>query len=268
MNRSYLFVPGDSERKLTKASQSDADVVIIDLEDGVAPSQKDVARDIIVSALDELDFGDKIVLVRINAIETPFAEADVTALLPTTIDGIVLPKLEHVAALETLANSGFTKPIYGQIESALGVMNLYQLVTFTPRLAGLLLGAEDYIASIGAQATSERDEILFARSAIVNAAAAVEIPAIDTVYTDFRNVAGMQADTAKARQLGFSGKCAIHPAQVDVINAAWAISEEERANAVALLAAYDAHLANGTGVFEYNGKMIDEAVIRRVRGIL
>ena len=142
-----------------------------------------------------------------------------------------------------------------------------QLVLGDVPLAGLMFGGEDYVASIGATATVERQELLFARSAVVNAAAAVGIPAIDTVFTDLHNSDRLRADVEMGKQLGFTGKLVIHPRQIDVVNEVFGVSSAEIAAAKALLAAYNTHLAQGVGVFSHEGQMVDEAIVRRARRI-
>ncbi len=261
LGRSYLFVPADSRRKIEKAVMSSADTLILDLEDAVAPSEKTNARETVKNMLQAVDFGDKMVLVRVNALDTPFSEADLHMIRSARLDGIVLPKTEHVAAFAALAGM---PPIYALIESALGILRLPQIVT-AAALAGLMFGGEDYVASIGATATVGRQELLYARGAVINAAAAVGIPAIDTVFTDFRNLEGLQTDAEMGKQLGFAGKMVIHPIQVAVVNAVFGIDAAELAAAHALITAYEAHLAQGIGVFSYDGKMVDEAIIRRAR---
>lgn len=269
MLHSFLFVPGDSQRKIEKAAGGTADAVILDLEDAVAPSKKEIAREVVAQALSQIDFGGKTVLVRSNGIGTPFAQADLEMLRGVNIDGVMLPKVETADMMIEARTLLGARPIYALIESALGVLNLPQIVTAVPdSLAGLAFGAEDYVASVGATTTAERHEVLFARSAVVNGAAAVGVPAIDAVFTDFHNVEGLQVDTLAGKQLGFSGKMVIHPKQAVVVNELFAVDPAERAQAQELVDAYNRYLAQGIGVFSYNGKMVDEAIVRRARQIV
>ncbi|MDA1330468.1 MAG: CoA ester lyase [Chloroflexi bacterium] len=271
--RSCLFVPGDRPRKIAKAAQSAADVIIIDLEDAVAPEQKEQARQLTAVALPDMPYRTKPTLVRINGLHTPFAYDDLRATLHAKHAGYVLPKLERAEALQALfrwldERDAGDRPLFALVESALGILNLPQIVTAGVALAGLIFGGEDYVASIGGMATAGRHELLYARSAVVMAAGAVGIPAIDTVYTDYHDLAGLQADAEFAKQLGFAGKLVIHPQQVEVVNSVWTPSRAERAAAQDLLTAYEQHQAHGIGVFSQNGRMVDEALIRQARQIL
>ena len=269
--RSWLFTPGNSRKMIEKAAASSADCIIIDLEDAVAPSEKEQARTTTTTALGEVDFGGKSVLVRINGLDTPFATDDVEA-TRLLAGGFVVPKVDHAQTLHTMAELPVDEvPVYALIESAAGVLNLPQIVAVREPpvgLTGLIFGGEDFVASVGAQATAGRQEILYARSAVVTAAAAVGIVAIDTVYTDFRNLEGLRDDAQTAKQLGFSGKLAIHPKQADVINEVWLPTSAEIATARQLVTAFNRHRQEGTGVFEHNGRMVDLAVIRNARRIL
>lgn len=263
MNRSYLFVPGDSRHKLEKAAQSAADAVVIDWEDAVAPTQKEMARQVTAVALDEVDFGQKQLFVRLNGVDSePFGD-DLAALREMTAVGLVIPKLEQPDHLNKLTD--LKHPIIGLIESALGLFNLRPLLTTGVPLAGLMFGGEDYVASIGGVATAERTELLYGRSAIVAAAAALGIPAIDTVFLAFNDDAGLRHDCTMARRLGFDGKIVIHPRQIPVVNGVWGDGKMTAVDQK-LLDAYEAHLASGKGVFAYDGKMVDEAVVRQLRG--
>lgn len=268
MLRSFLFVPADSPRKIEKAALSEADALIIDLEDAVAPSQKEAARAQVKSRLADLDFGNKRILVRINALETPLGQADVDTILNLENVGLVIPKVEKLERLEELSTRvKDSQAIYLLIESALGVLKLPDMVRSKLPFAGLMFGAEDYVASIAATASKGRQEILYARSSLVNAAA-MGLPAIDTVYTDFRDDDGLRADSKTAKQLGFSGKLAIHPQQLADINEVWTATEKEIADAKALLKAYEQHLSEDKAVFEFKGRMVDDAVVRSARRML
>jgi citrate lyase beta subunit len=271
--RSLLFVPADQPRKVAKAVASGADAVIVDLEDAVAPARKLAARDGLATVVRGVDFSATRLLVRINAVGSALAQDDVLATLPANPAGYVLPKTETPEAVHQVrawlhAHGAGERLIFPLIESALGILNLRDIVLTSGALAGLLFGGEDFVASIGAQATAERRELLYARSSVVTAAGAVGIPAVDTVFTAHGDVDGLRADAMLARQLGFAGKLLIHPAQVAVVNDVWRVDSAEIAAARALLAAYDQHVAQGSGVFSYQGRMVDEAIMRRARQVL
>ena len=273
MARSFLFSPGDSAKKISKGPQSDADAIIIDLEDAVVPNMKAEARQITVDALRELDFGERLCLVRVNPAASGLIWDDLSALFAEEIgiDGIVLPKVEFAKDVESvvawLAKNGRELPIYALIESAMGVINVAQIAASSDWLHGLMLGGEDLVASLEARATAERGELLYARGAVVTAAAAYGLQAIDTVYLNFRDDDGLRHDCATAAQLGFSGKLAIHPRQVAVMNEAFLPSDAEIEWATELLEAFDHRLADSAGVFAFRGEMIDEAIVKRARRI-
>lgn len=271
--RSYLFVPGDSPDKIGKAVGGSADAVIVDLEDAVAPARKIAARRTVVDALASVDRRGRPVLLRVNAVGSGLAHDDVLATLAARPDGYVVPKVADAATLrrfrDWLAAAGVgDRPVYALIESALGVLNLRELVLGDAPPAGLLFGGEDFLASVGGVATAGRHELAYARGAVVAAAAAAAIPAVDTVFIDYRDADGLRADALLARQMGFDGKLVVHPAQVAVVNAVWTPDSAEIAAARTLLTQFAQHAAAGVGVFTVDGRMIDEAVVRRARQIV
>ena len=278
--RSMLFTPGDSKRKMGKVVEAGPDAVMLDLEDAVAISQKEVARRKVAQALAEMDFGRTERLVRINGLETDFYVPDIAELtaLPN-LEGIVAPKIEHpeqvqhIDAMLTAGEREAGRPageirLFVMIETALGVMNVKEIAQSSQRLEGLLLGAEDLAADMGAIRSKDGREILFARSAVVTAAAAYGLAAVDAVFLDLNDLTGLEADASFARQLGFTGKFAVHPNQVEIINRAFSPSEEEIARAERLMAAFEAHKAAGSGVFALDGRMVDRPVFLAAEGVL
>ena len=275
MIRSFLFVPADSERKMQKAFVSKADALILDLEDSVAAAARADAR---VLAREYID-GRSDTWVRINPLDTEDADLDLEAI----ISGIVLPKpasagdaidlgfrldeLEQEHGIE----QGSTKilPLCTERPEALFALGGY--VGATPRLAGLSWGAEDLSTAIGATANRDDDgnwlaPYQLARSLTLFAAAAAEVPAFDTVYTDFRDLDGLADYASNARRDGFVGMLAIHPAQVDVINNAFCISEKERRHAQRIV---DLFAANpGAGALGLDGEMIDRPHLLQAQRIL
>ena len=277
--RSMLYVPGDSLRKITKASTLPADTIILDLEDGVALSQKEAARLTVRQALRELDFGTRERLVRINNINEALAQSDLTITLEAQPDGYVIPKVESAADL--LAVSHFLDEqeklqgwplgrirLVAMIETARGVMNLREIAQATPRLDALVFGAEDYAASVGAVRTRENWEIFYARSAVVTAAGAYHLQAIDLVFVGLDDQPGLEAECSSGRQLGFIGKTLIHPGQIETANRIFAPDPTEVDQAQSLLAAFAEHQQAGTGAFAYEGKMVDMPVIRTAQRLL
>ena len=268
MIRSFLFVPADSERKLTKASESGADALILDLEDSVAAEARPDAR---VLAREFLAGKDN-VWVRINPIDTDDALADLEGVMPSKPAGIVLPKPRSAAAavelaarlmaLETKhdADPGSTRIIALCTEHPEALLTLNSYIAATERLAGLSWGAEDLSAALGASTNRDADgnwlpTYEMARSMCLLAAAAAEVAAIDTVFTDFKNSDGLRDYAAKARRDGFSGMLAIHPAQIGVINKAFMPSSAELEHAERIVELFAAN--PGAGTIGMDGKMID-----------
>ncbi|MEM7803104.1 MAG: CoA ester lyase, partial [Chloroflexota bacterium] len=263
----------------SKAAGSHADVVVLDLEDSVAPSQKEMARELSSYALKGLDFGQSRCFIRINQIGTPEIKTDLKTTLGCNPDGYVLPKSERRDEIEWLdhtledyeAQSGLeegTIQIFPIIETAKGVLNLEEIVSASPRVCGLAFGGEDLAASIGAKRSTSRRELFFARSKLVIVAAAYDLPAIDTVFTALRDSAGLQKDAQDGADLGFSGKLAIHPNQLDIIHRIFSPSEEMIAWARDIKREYERLKASGIGVFTYQGQMIDEAHLKQAERIL
>ncbi|MCH8101032.1 MAG: CoA ester lyase [Proteobacteria bacterium] len=279
MIRSFLFVPADSERKLRKAGDVGADAIILDLEDSVVPAALPDAR---VLAREYLR-GKSNVWVRINSIDGREAAADLDAVMPSAPAGIVLPKPESAAAAVKLAEritvlesehgieSGSTGiiPLCTECPAALFTLNSY--IGATERLAGLSWGAEDLSAAIGS--SRNRDEAgnwlpiyEMARSLCLLAAAAAEVSAIDTVFTDFKNMDGLRQYAANARRDGFSGMLAIHPAQIEVINTAFIPTNKEVENAARIVALFAEN--PGAGIVAMDGKMIDRPHLTQARRLL
>ncbi len=270
--RSFLFTPGDDRHKVAKTAGLDADVVVLDLEDAVATDRKGAARETMVAALYELDFGRAERLVRLNAANSPFFEADLAALAQAEPDGVVLPKVETAAALADLdarltaaerergRQPGSTR-LFPLVETPLGVMNLREIAGATPRVDALLFGAEDLAAALGARRTRAGTEVALARAAVVLAAAAFGVPAIDMVYTDLGDLDGLEVEAVQARDLGYLGKLAIHPRQLSVINRVFTPAEEDVEAAQGLLDAYAQWRSRDVGVFSLDGRMVDRPMV-------
>lgn len=274
--RSLLFVPGDRPERMEKALGYGADALILDLEDSVAASAKTKAREAVAAFLKQAVRSVPL-LVRINPLDSEFAEADLTAIAGAAPDGIVLPKAEGAATLaeldRRLAGFGDMKsmilPIATETPGAIFSLGNYGGVT--PRLCGLTWGAEDLPAAIGATTSRMPDGSFtppyeFARALTLFGAHAAGVPAIETVFPDFRNEAGLAAYAARGRRDGFTGMMAIHPVQVAVINAAFTPSDSEIAQARAIIAAFDAN--PGTGALQLDGKMIDAPHLKLARRII
>ncbi len=279
LRRSLLFMPGDSARKIEKSAELNVDSIIADLEDAVALSQKQVARSTIVESFQRIDFGPTERLIRINPVGTPFWQDDLDQTIVARPDGYVLPKIESAAQVQAVAHRvaalenrhGFQVggiKLLAQMETAMGVINAVEIAQADNRLDGLLFGAEDLAADMGAQRTKEGWEILYARGAITTVAAAFGLPAIDTVYIDLADTDGLAAECQLARSMGFSGKLAIHPKQVAVINQGFLPSDQEVAYAERVIAGFEREQAAGAGVFELDGRMIDMPIVLAARNIV
>lgn len=280
--RSLLFVPGDSPKKLSRALDTRADALIVDLEDSVAPAAKAQARAIVAEFV-AINRDAKAIFVRVNALETGLAEADLAAIMAARPFGIMLPKAAGPASVDRL--SALLRVEEARHGVADGATRILPIVTETaaatlmtplfraphPRLAGLTWGAEDLSADLGASATRRADggyadPYRLARGLTLLAAAACETPAIDTVYVDFADLDGLAAECAEAARDGFVAKMAIHPAQVATINAAFTPSAAAIAHAEEVVAAFAA--AGHAGVAAIRGQMVDRPHLRRAERLL
>jgi citrate lyase subunit beta/citryl-CoA lyase len=279
-----LFVPADSERKLAKAQSVPADALILDLEDSVDPARKESARELAAEFMrDRSAIQARSLWVRINAVGDRNFAADVWAAVRAEADGVVLPKprsvgdvhalAEQLDALEARMNRaiGGLKILPIATETPAGVLALRDFSGAGPRLAALTWGAEDLSAALGATtAVDEHGAWLppyeLARSLCLFAASAAEVPAIDTVHTDVRDLDGLLRSAAAAHRDGFAGKLAIHPDQVPVLNEAFRPTPAAIAAAKAVVTAFAA--ADGAGVVAYGGKMLDRPHLTRARRVL
>lgn len=272
-------MPGDSLRKIEKAASLSVDTIIMDLEDAVAIAQKAVARQTIAQALTTIDFGPRERLVRINAVNTIWWQPDLAATVDLRPDGYVVAKVESAAQLQAVAEMlavaeqkhGWPVehlPLLAMIETARGVMRLPEIVMATPRLQALIFGAEDFAASVGAIRTRSNIEVLYARSALITAAASADLQPIDMIFADLGDAAGLEEECRLARQLGFVGKTAIHPNQLEIINRVFAPAPAEIAYAQRLLQAFHDQQVAGFGAFSLDGKMVDRPMLRASERIL
>jgi citrate lyase subunit beta/citryl-CoA lyase len=256
LRRSLLYVPASSEAMLRKAGTRGADVLIVDLEDGVLPEAKDAARARTERLWAELDFGRSEVLLRVNAPGTPWHGRDLAAAARIRPAGVVLPKCEDPEAVAGVAGRLQGTPLFLMIETARGVLAAPGLARVAP-VAGLLFGAADFRASVRASRDPDEAELLLARSALVLAARAAGIEAFDTPLFEYRDEAALERSAGRARALGFDGKTAIHPAQVAVINRVFAPTPQEIRRAEAVVAALEAAAREGRGVATVDGEMVE-----------
>jgi citrate lyase subunit beta/citryl-CoA lyase len=268
--RSWLFVPADSERKIAKALESDADAVIFDLEDSVAPAQKAAARDILKS-LPKQSNGPQW-WVRINPLGTEYHKDDLSLIGSAYVHGIVLPKSESGADVIELAHRTGNIPIHAIVtETPASLFGLLSYRQPGSPLAAMSWGAEDLSAALGASSKYDEDGKLsftyrLARSLCLAGAVAAGVQPVDGVFADFRDDEGLREEAEAARREGFTGKLAIHPAQVAVINAALTPSTEEVQSAEEIVAAFEAH--PDAGVLSVGGRMIDRPHLVQARRVL
>ncbi|HJP36236.1 MAG TPA: CoA ester lyase [Gammaproteobacteria bacterium] len=283
MVRSWLFVPGDSEKKLGKGESTGADALILDLEDSVAAARRPVGREMTREYLEGADRSVCQLYVRINPLDSKDALQDLAGIIGGKPDGLVLPKAETVEDSHRLACYLDALEIANGIEQ--GTTKTFPIATETPgamltldgyrdaneRLSALAWGAEDLSAAIGA--STNRDEngdmaapYVLARSLCLMAAYAAGVQAVDTVYTDFRDDEGLRTSSNYARRDGFTGKIAIHPNQVGIINDAFTPSAEETAHAEAVIALFAANPEAGT--LSLDGKMLDKPHLTQAERVL
>lgn len=262
-----LYVPGDRPDRVVKAIASDADVVLVDLEDAVAPSRKDEARDVAARLLAELPTG-RAAQVRINHPQTPWHADDVAMLaaLPPAI-GARVPKVESVAEVQALAASLPGRELHLLVESALGVERAFELATASPQVASIGLGEADLRSDLR---VSDDAGLAWARSRVVVAARAARLPApVMSAYTHVRDLDGLDASCRAGRLLGFCGRTAIHPAQLPVIPEAFLPTADEVAAAREVIDRVGEAAVHGVGAIALDdGTFLDVAMVEQARAVL
>lgn len=279
--RALLFMPGDDRHKIEKGVSLQVDSIIMDLEDGVALTQKQAARETVVAALREIDFGDTERLVRINpVVKGGLYHDDFFTTIEGHPDGYVIPKVEgpeqiqDIASWLTRAEARHGWPdnsivMIAIVETAMGIVNLREIAGASPRLKALAFGAEDLAGDMGAVRTPEGWEAFYARGAVVLHAKAFGLQAIDTPFVDLKaDDAILMSDAERAAVMGYTGKLAIHPRQVRVIQAAFTPTAAQIDRAHRLLEAHETQQAAGTGVFTFEGRMVDMPMVRQAQIIL
>lgn len=281
--RSLLFVPGNNLRMVLKAAVSATDAVILDLEDAVAPADKQTARIVSRDALKALKFTGFMTFVRSNSFESGLILHDIEAVVQQDLDAIMLPKAEDASVVCELSREllrlerlrGVEEErirVIPIIESAKGVLNAYSIAASSPRLLGLAFGAGDYCRDLGrnpAFVSDGQEELLFARSQVVNSAVAMGLPAFDTVFFgELSDTEGFERECRLALRLGFSGKSLIHPNQIELANRVFLPSEEEVRFAHGLVDAFERAEAAGSGAVAHEGRMIDIMSVRQARDVI
>lgn len=279
MRRSMLFLPGNTPNILQNGDALGADAVIFDLEDAVAPDQKDAARILVRNTMTYLDFSKVEVIVRINSVDTDFWKKDLDTILPLKPSLIMPPKssfAQDVLTVDAYMSEledklGFernTVRLIPLIETALGVENAFQIASCTKRVAAIFLGGEDLTADLQCKRTKESQEIEYARSRMVCAARAAGVDVYDTPFTDVNDDEGIRIDAEKAKSLGFTGKSSISPRHVPVINEVFSPSQRDIDYAYEVMEAIRRGKEEGRGAVALRGKMIDAPVVNRAKRVI
>ncbi len=279
LRRTMLFVPGNNPGMMRDAHIYGSDSLMFDLEDSVSMAEKDAARLLVYHSLKTINYKNCELVVRVNPLNTPYGVQDIEAVVRAGVHVIRLPKTEtaqdiidterEIERVEEEAGIpvGRTK-MMAAIEGALGVINAYSIATASQRLIGIALGAEDYTANLKTNRTKEGTELFFARCAIVNAARAAGIDALDTVFSDVDDMDGFEKEVRLIKQLGFDGKSIINPRQIAPINAIFTPTEKEIEKSRRIIAALKEAESRGSGVVSLNGKMIDRPVVLRAQRVI
>ena len=276
LRRSRLYLPGNEPKYFINAGLHKPDCIILDLEDSVAPNEKDSAQLLVRNALRSVNFYGSERMVRIN--QLPEGLTDLKYIVPHNVHVILIPKCEsadnvkrvdkeiaRIIKIKNINTEIFLMPI---IESALGVINSYEIASASKNNCCLAIGLEDYTADIGTQRTEEGKESFYARSMVVNAARAAGIQPIDSVYSDINNINGLRESVLDAKALGFEGKGCIHPTQIKVVHEAFAPGKDEIENAKKIVLAFEQAKKKGLGVISVSSKMIDVPVVKRAQKMI
>lgn len=273
--RSVLYMPGANERALEKAKGIDADALILDLEDAVAPDAKEEARARVCAAVQSGDYGHRELAIRVNGIGTQWHEADIAAAAAAGPDAVLVPKvnsaaevLQLVAALEAAGAPEKTK-LWAMIETPIALLHAEEICAAHERLTVLVMGTNDVVnETFGLHVPGRNPLVLTALSLSLLAARAAGKVIIDGVFNDVKNLDGFDAEARQGREMGFDGKTLIHPGQVEPANVAYAPSASDIEHAEAMIAAFDEAKAAGQGVVTFNNKMVEELHVRDAQRIL
>jgi citrate lyase subunit beta / citryl-CoA lyase len=276
VRRTRLYLPGNEPKFFPNASLHGPDCVILDLEDSVAPAEKDAARILVRNALRCVDFGSSERAVRINPGRAGLL--DLRAVIPHGPQVVLIPKCEsadsveviesEIRSLEKARKEGPETLLIPILESALGVVHAFAIASSSPRICALAIGLEDYTADIGIERTVEGKESLYARMAVITAAKAAGVQALDSVFSDVDDESALFLSTREAKALGFDGKGCIHPRQIGIIHSAFAPTAREIERARDIVSAAEEARKRGSGVISLGSKMIDAPVVKRAERIL
>lgn len=278
--RSVMYTPGNNEKLINKAPGLGADVLVLDLEDTIPPTEKEEARAMVKESIKKVAEGGSSVYVRVNGWDTPLTEEDLEAVVQPDLDGIVLPmtdKREHVVDLDKkltkLEEENGIEPgtiaLQLLIETALGVLNAYECGIASERVNSLVFGAVDYVRDMRVELTKQGEEILHARSEVAIAARAAGLVAIDTPWPPYKDVEGFKEDTRKGRKLGYEGRMLIHPNQIEPSHIIYTPPTEDVEKAREIVKVFEKEgIKKGTASIPYKGEMIDWPVYRREKDLL
>jgi (3S)-malyl-CoA thioesterase len=270
--RSVLYIPGSKERALEKARDLPTDAIIFDLEDAVAPAEKPAARDLLARVLRDADFGRRLRIVRINGFDTEWGRADADALdaaiaRGAKVDAVLVPKVNRAADLEAVAAAVPGADLWAMMETAAGMLNAAEIAAH-PRLTGMVMGTNDLAKELNSRFRPDRLAMQAGLGLCLLAAKAHGRIIIDGVFNAFKDDAGLRAECEQGRDMGFDGKTLIHPAQLEIANAAFAPSEAEVDLAQRQIAAFEAVMAQGGGVAVVDGRIVENLHIVTARATL
>ncbi|WP_146345915.1 HpcH/HpaI aldolase/citrate lyase family protein [Phaeobacter marinintestinus] len=265
--RSVLYIPGSKPRALDKARGLPVDAIIFDLEDAVSADEKDNARDTLKAALAEGGYGSRVKIVRINGLDTPWGKADAEAVKDMDADVVLLPKVNSAADVDALAAITGDLPVWAMMETPRGMLNAAEIAAH-PLLTGMVMGTNDLAKELQTRYRADRLPMMAGLGLCLLAAKAEGLIIVDGVYNAFKDDEGLKVECDQGRDMGFDGKTLIHPAQVDVTNAAFAPSEAEIDLARRQITAFEEVEASGQGVAVVEGKIVENLHVVTAREIL
>ena len=277
--RSLIFVPGNRANMLEKARDFPADVIVADLEDSVPPGEKVAARDMVQQVGPGLSAHGQKLMVRLNSLDTGLTKDELDAVIGPHLYGVSLGKVESTFDIREMERiAGALEASHGLergrlrlipwLESARGVHFAYEIATASPRIVGVAFGGEDYTQDMGVRRTESGEEVYHARAQVAVAARAARVVALDGVYVRFRDQEGLEADVGRAVSLGYKGKFAIHPSQIDTFNRMFSPWPEDVEYARRVVEAWEEAEAEGRGSVALDGNMVDVPVVKRARDLL
>ncbi len=265
--RSVLYIPGSKERALQKAKTLPVDAIIFDLEDAVAVDEKENARTLLAQTLKSADYGVRARIVRINGLDSQWGHEDIAAFVGADIEALLIPKVGSAADVQAVADLIPDVPLWAMMETPAGMLNASEIAAH-PRLAGFVMGTNDLAKELKCRFRADRMPMLTSLQLCLLAARAEGIVAVDGVYNAFKDDDGLKGECDQGRDMGFDGKTLIHPAQVNIANAAFAPSDDEIDLARRQITAFEEAEAAGQGVAVVDGKIVENLHVATAREIL